>query len=155
MVPACIEQDFQEEVPVGAPDKLIVKPGELRLFRSVDAFADESLVRLLIPCQPVLEVCFFRFGTAAYESPVGLVHLAVPEHCAEALQGLGCLGQYRDSAYRAVKSMRYAQEDISWLAVPRCDESFVFVSESLVSRLVSLDDISDFLVYYQNMIVFV
>ena len=85
---------------------------------------------------------------------VDLVDLAVPEHGAEPLQGLGCLGEEADAAHRTVQAMGDAHEDLPGLSVSCRDVSFEGFGDGLVAGLVPLDDFSGSFVEDQQMVVF-
>ena len=83
------------------------------------------------------------------------MNLTVAEHGGQPLKGLGGLCQYGYAADGTVKAVGDSHEHFSGLAVTCGDERFVFISEGLVAGLVALDYLSDVLVDYQDMVVFV
>ena len=71
------------------------------------------------------------------------------------LYGLATLCKYHNAASGAVKTMREAHEHLSRLFITLRDECLIGLSNRLVRRLVSLYDLSNLLVHYEKVIVFI
>ena len=155
MVPPCQELYFYEKVAVGPPCDPVSESGELCVSPALSGFADVGFVLLFHPVYHVFEFSFGGNRLPADEGPVEFMDFAVTEHGIQPFKGLGGLGEHGDPAYGTVYSVRNAQEDFARLGIPLGYECFQGVSQRLVSRLVSLCDLSRFLVYDNDMIVFI
>ncbi len=98
---------------------------------------------------------FLRFGSGADQCPVEFMDIRFTEHGIEALEGLGCLGENGDSAYRTVEAVRETHKDLAWLGVTLGYECLVLFAEGFVAGLVTLDDFSDLLVDDEKVVVFI
>lgn len=140
-------------IPFSSADRAVLEPRKLCF--PAWAFLNIGLVGLLVACHPVFKLRFGGVGCAAGQCKVGFVDLAVAEHRVHPFQGLGCLGQDRDAAYRPVQAVRYAEEHLPRLAVAFCNECLEGLGDRFVTGLVALYDVSHALVDYQQVVVFI
>ena len=160
MVSAGQKLDFQKIISVSRFQKAVIQLGEFRITESRRFFLialgdDIAFVLLFIANQPIFQMPLLRCGSGTRESPILLVNLAIPEHCRKPFKGLGRLGQYDNSAYRPVESVRYAKEYLAGFRVPLSDESLVRVSYAFIPCPVALSNLSDKLVYDQQVVVLI
>ena len=80
---------------------------------------------------------------------------AVPEHLRHALQRLSGLGEDADAADGAVEPVGDAHEDLPRLAVAFRDVGLHQFRKAFVAGLVTLGDLPDLLVHYEEVVVFV
>ena len=140
VVAAGEEFDFHQVVPLGA---LQVRVLEFRFLRlSPGALGDKGFVKLLVAGHPVCEKGRFRRRLAAAQRPIGLMDLPRTEHRIQPLQGLGRLGEKDKPAHGTVKAVRDAHEHLAGLAVPLGDEGLERLAHGLITRLVTLDNLT-------------
>ena len=148
-MPARVQFYFQEEIALCGLDEGVFKTGFLA------ALGDIGFVLRLVPDKKVCEDVGFPGRFFGREGPVGLMDFSLSEHVVQPLQGFGSFGKERNAAHRPVQPMRNAHEYLSRLFVPLGDEGLQRLAQRLVSRFVSLHNLSRAFVEDQQVIVLI
>src|SRR5574344_1471038 len=127
----------------------VVEHRLLRVFHLV--IVGVALVLLLVAHYPTDERGGVSLRLVLHYGPVCLVHLAPAEHLVESRQCFRRACEHHRPAHGTVEAMYYPEEDVPRLLVLHLDIVLYNVRERSVASLVALDDLSAFLVYYDNM----
>lgn len=163
----CEELNLKEGIPVGGRDDGVAKFGFLGIAaRSVIGI---TAVGLLVAGKPVGEVFAEAFDVArarnridvlnqilaTYDSPIGLVNVAICKHAIQSLKGFAGLGKDDNACRRSVQSVGNAHKNIPGLLVAVLDESFQSLGNRLIAGLVALHYLVTGLRHGDDVIVFV
>ena len=114
-----------------------------------------GLVLPLVPGEPVNERAVRFSRPSAGHGMVTLAHLSLLEHGVQPGQGLAGAGKDHHAADRPVEPVNHAQKDLAGLGVLFLDILLDRFRQRTVSGLVALYDFARFLVYNNEVVVFV
>ena len=155
MMPSRHKFNLQHHISVRPSQTHIAQPCNLGIPPGSPGTADERLVLALVTPKHILQKSLGRIRLGTHHGPIEFVHLRVTEHRVQAFECLGCLRKHCYSAHRAVKTMRQAEKDLSGLGIPHCNECLVRIRQRLVTGLVPLHNLADFLIDYKQVIVLI